>query len=67
MTKRAAIYARYSSDKQNERSVDDQVALCRTIAERAGYAVVAVYSDAGISGASTLNRPGFRDLERFHV
>jgi DNA invertase Pin-like site-specific DNA recombinase len=39
LMKRAAIYARYSSDKQNERSIDDQVAFCRVIAERAHYQV----------------------------
>src|SRR4029450_4547305 len=59
---KAAIYARYSSDKQNERSVDDQVAHCRVIAERAGYDVVEVYSDRAVSGASILNRQGFLAL-----
>jgi len=62
---RAAIYARYSDKKkQNERSIEDQVALCRRVAERAGYVVVSVYEDRGISGASTVNRRGFQALMR---
>jgi site-specific DNA recombinase len=61
---RAAIYARYSTDKQNERSIEDQVALCRTLAERAGYSVVRTYDDRAISGTSTVNRRGFLALMR---
>jgi hypothetical protein len=33
---RAATYARISTDFQNDRSVEDQHALCRTFAEREG-------------------------------
>ena len=29
---RAVIYARFSSDKQSARSIEDQIALCRTFA-----------------------------------
>src|SRR5262249_10202372 len=61
---RAAIYARFSSDKQNERSIDDQVALCRALAEREGYTVVEIYEDRAISGASTVNRFGFLAMMR---
>jgi site-specific DNA recombinase len=52
----AAIYARYSSDLQDARSIDDQVALCRRHAERAGWTIVAVYADREISGASVHGR-----------
>lgn len=62
MNKRAAIYARYSTDLQNERSIEDQLALCRGFAERNGLRVVEVYSDAAVSGASTVNRSGFLKL-----
>lgn len=62
--KRAAIYARFSSDKQNERSIDDQVALCRKVCERAGFVVEDVYDDRALSGASTLTRPGWQRLMR---
>ena len=33
---RVAIYARYSSDKQSERSIEDQVRLCSERVEREG-------------------------------
>ena len=56
---RAAIYARYSSDLQDARSIDDQVALCRRHAERAGWTVVEVYADREISGASVHGRGGY--------
>ena len=55
---RAAIYARFSTDLQSERSIDDQVALCRSYAEREGIAVARVYSDRGKSGASIFGRDG---------
>jgi predicted site-specific integrase-resolvase len=31
---RAAIYARFSSDRQKDRSIDDQIALCRDLCAR---------------------------------
>jgi site-specific DNA recombinase len=62
---RIAIYARYSSDLQNPSSIDDQVALCRSlIADHirgSDPANVLVYSDAAISGA-TMERPGIIGL-----
>ncbi|WP_316397171.1 recombinase family protein [Bradyrhizobium sp. 33ap4] len=61
---KAAIYARFSSDKQTDRSIEDQVALCRDICEREGLMIVGVYDDRAISGASTLNRMGWQRLMR---
>ncbi|MGY4303391.1 DNA invertase Pin-like site-specific DNA recombinase [Bradyrhizobium sp. USDA 4369] len=61
---RAAIYARFSSDRQNDRSVDDQIASCRELCAREGFAVVLTFCDREISDASTVNRPGFQDLMR---
>jgi len=61
---RAAIYARFSSDRQNDRSVDDQIASCRELCAREGFAVVLTFCDREISGASIVNRPGFQDLMR---
>ena len=59
---RAAIYARFSSDLQDLRSIADQVELARRYAEGRSLNVVGVYDDAAISGASTLNRPGLLRL-----
>lgn len=60
---RAAIYARFSSDLQDGRSITDQCALARAYAERNGLQIVAEFCDAAISGASTINRPGLNDLK----
>jgi DNA invertase Pin-like site-specific DNA recombinase len=61
---RAAIYARMSTDKQNERSPADQVRECRRYAERQGYDVVPelIFEEAGVSGASRHNRPRLLEL-----
>lgn len=58
---RAAIYARYSTDLQNERSTEDQIELCRAYAKRTGYEVVAEYADKAQSGGSMF-RDGLRDM-----
>jgi site-specific DNA recombinase len=56
---RAAIYARYSTDRQRETSIDDQARLCRLRAEAHGWTVVATYQDDGISGSTPVaSRPG---------
>lgn len=48
-----AIYARYSTDKQDARSIEDQLRVCREYADRHGYEVVAEFADAAMSGAHT--------------
>lgn len=58
----AAIYARFSSDLQDERSLADQVAMCRAHAEKQGWRIAAVHTDAAMSGASTYGRAGLAAL-----
>jgi hypothetical protein len=41
--KKAVIYARFSTDLQNERSREDQITLCRDYTSREGMNVVEVY------------------------
>jgi DNA invertase Pin-like site-specific DNA recombinase len=54
--KRAAIYVRVSTDHQ---TVENQIRELRQVAERRGWEVVEVYSDAGVSGAKDRKqRPG---------
>ncbi|WGD51449.1 recombinase family protein [Bradyrhizobium sp. CB1650] len=60
--KRAAIYARFSTDLQNERSVEDQVSLCQGYAEREGLSVVFTYEDRARSGGSVMGRDGLLRL-----
>ncbi len=59
---RAVIYARFSSENQRDASIDDQVRLCRGLADREGYTVAQVYSDAAVSGSSTMLRPAYQAL-----
>ena len=61
---RVAIYARFSSDLQDARSITDQVNLAREHAAQQGWLVVAEFTDATISGASMANRPALKDLIR---
>jgi len=60
--KRAALYARYSSDLQKDRSIDDQLALCRVHAIRASLEVVTTFVDRAKSGASMNNRDGLWEM-----
>ncbi len=62
--KRAAIYARFSTDMQHDRSISDQVALCRAYAERIGYTVAAIFDDRAVSGVSLHGRIGMQALLR---
>jgi site-specific DNA recombinase len=59
---RVAIYARYSSELQQERSIEDQIALCRDFAARRNWAVTATYADRAISGASIHGRHEFQRM-----
>ena len=49
---RTIIYARFSSQLQNSRSIDDQISICRERADREGWTVVEVFNDSAISGAA---------------
>jgi len=49
---KAALYARFSSDKQSEASIDDQFRICERIADAEGFDVVARFSDAAITGGT---------------
>ena len=60
--KRAAIYARFSTELQHERSIDDQVAVCRSYAERNELEIMGVYDDRARSGASIYGRDGLLRL-----
>ena len=59
---KAAIYARFSTELQNEKSIADQIALCRNFAASHNLEVIAVYEDAARSGASVLGRDGLLRL-----
>ena len=50
MTKRIAIYARVSTDKQ---STENQLIELRSLCDKLGYTIVQEYTDNGISGAKS--------------
>ena len=47
---KAAIYSRFSTDRQDARSIDDQVRRCRAFALQRGCFVVREFADAAMSG-----------------
>lgn len=62
---RTVIYARYSSQLQNARSIEDQIGVCRERADREGWPIADVYTDYAISGAAGIEsaqRPGLNAL-----
>jgi site-specific DNA recombinase len=59
--KTVAIYARYSTDLQNERSISDQINACKERARREGWKVFDCYSDYALSGAN-MRRPGVQQM-----
>jgi DNA invertase Pin-like site-specific DNA recombinase len=60
--KTAALYARFSSDMQKDRSIDDQLVLCRALAERESLKVVATYNDRAKSAATLFDRDELLEL-----
>lgn len=59
---RAAIYARFSTDLQNEKSTEDQIELCKSFCRNRGFDIVGVYQDQAKSGASIHGRDGVAEL-----
>lgn len=61
MTARTFLYARFSSELQDARSIDDQLSDLKAYAARKGWTVAGVFTDAAISGATML-RPGVQAM-----
>lgn len=59
---KAAIYARYSTDLQDPRSISDQFVYCREYAARENIEVVRTFADEARSGGSMIDRDGLLDL-----
>jgi len=61
---RAAIYARYSSENQSEKSIDDQIRVCKNYIKEHWMTVSDehIYIDEAVSG-SLVNRPALQALE----
>lgn len=60
---RAALYARYSTDRQRETSIADQLRAAHARAAAEGWQIVAQHADEGISGSVPVAlRPGGKAL-----
>jgi DNA invertase Pin-like site-specific DNA recombinase len=62
MPKTVVFYARYSTDRQHEVSIETQIELGEAFVKRQGWKLAATYSDAAISGTSYQSRPGIQSL-----
>ena len=58
---KAVIYARYSSERQTEQSIEGQLKICQEYAQRANIAIVGEYIDRAISGTHD-KRPEFQKM-----
>ena len=63
----AVIYARYSSDLQNPKSVEDQIAYCKdNLSKIENISVIQVFHDSAIPGTKNKShRKGLNDLIDF--
>ncbi len=61
MSKKAVVYARFSSDNQREESIDVQVRAAEEYAKRNGRQIVRTYLDRAKS-ATTDKRPNFQQM-----
>lgn len=59
--KTAVIYARYSSDRQTEQSIEGQLRDCREFAERNNILIVDTYIDRAMTGTND-NREAFQKM-----
>ena len=55
------IYARFSSQSQNEQSIEAQIRICSEFAETKGIKIVNVYSHKAKTGTNT-DRPAFQKM-----
>ena len=64
MPKTVIIYARYSTDRQDEQSIETQIALAKAFAQERGWKVEEVFEDRAISGTKLKSRPGIQAVLR---
>lgn len=57
------IYARFSSHRQNEMSIDQQVETCQRLAADLGIEIATVYADRALTGTND-RRPDFQRMMR---
>lgn len=62
MSKNVIFYARYSTERQNEVSIETQLELGRDFVASRGWELVDVFTDHAVSGTSYNTRPGIQAL-----
>lgn len=61
--KKGVIYARFSSDKQTEQSIEGQLSVCQDFCTAQGITVVGIYIDRAMTGRND-DRPDFQRMLR---
>ena len=62
---KGVLYVRYSSDKQNEQSIEGQVRVCKEYCKRNGIDIIHIYADRAVSASRILNTVlNFKDDKR---
>ncbi|WP_313193428.1 recombinase family protein [Shinella zoogloeoides] len=64
MPKNVIFYARYSTDRQDEQSIETQIELGRALAAERGWNLVEIYEDRAVSGTKLKSRPGIQQVLR---
>lgn len=66
ITEKAVVYARFSSDKQTEDSIEAQLRACREYATRHNMEIVEIYADEAVSGkgSKTAKRKQYQRMLR---
>ena len=59
--KNAVVYARYSSERQTEQSIESQLRVCNEYAQRNGLNIIDSYIDKAMTGTND-NRPAFQKM-----
>ena len=59
--KTAVIYARYSSERQTEQSIEGQLRVCHEFAERNDLKIIDTYIDRAMTGTND-NRAAFQKM-----
>ena len=59
--KYAVVYCRYSSERQNDQSIESQLRICKEFAEKNNIKIVGTYIDKAMTGTND-NRPSFQKM-----
>ena len=65
--KRFAVYARYSTDLQSDKSAEDQIRACKAYLERAGGVVSGVYILASLPEIITVPKPDKKSILQYRI